>query len=175
MHSRLALVAALVAAIPVTSFAQTPTTGQPAAAPATSADAPRVTHPWARRTAPRQTTGAAYMTLQSGARDTLVGATADIADRVELHEMSMDNTIMRMREVSGVQLPAGQPVALAPGGYHFMLIGLKQPLKPGDTFPMHLRFQSGRTADVTVAVEGTQPATASKAAGAMKGMGHARH
>ena len=109
------------------------------------------------------------MTLHSAVRDTLVGAETGIADRVELHEMSMDSSIMRMREVGGVQLPAGQAVALAPGGYHFMLIGLKQPLKPGDTFPMHLRFQSGRTADVAVTVEGA------RSVGSGRGTGHAGH
>ena len=163
--------AALAAALASpAALAQIPAANpSPPAAPAASADAPRVTHPWARRTAPRQSTGAAYLTVLSANPDTLVGASAPIADRVELHEMSMDNGIMRMREVGGVQLPAGQAVSLAPGGYHFMLIGLKKPLKPGDTFPLQLRFQSGRTADVTVAVEGANPQRT------MRGMGHAGH
>ena len=120
---------------------------------AAQADAPQVSHPWARATAPRQTVGAAYLGLMSPTADALVGASTPAADHAELHEMRMDGGVMRMRGVPALPLPAGQAVSLAPGGYHLMLVGLKHPLQAGETFALQLRFQSGRTADVQVVVE----------------------
>ncbi len=108
---------------------------------------------WARATAPGQAVGAAYATLTSPAPDRLVGVQTPITPRAELHTMTMDGSVMRMRPVNGVALPAGQPVALAPGGTHIMLMDLKAPLKPGEHFPLTLRFAHAAPVTVDVPVE----------------------
>ncbi len=102
----------------------------------------QVRQPWARATAPGQKVGAAYVTLTSPAADRLLGGSSPIAAGVEVHEMSMDNGVMRMRQLGqGLVLPAGQPTPLEPGGYHLMLTGLKQPLVAGQTVPVQLTFE----------------------------------
>lgn len=113
-------------------------------------------HPYARATAPGQPAGGAYLSVRNAgaAGDKLVSASADVSKSVELHEMKMDGTVMRMREVSGIEVPAGQAVELKPGALHIMLMGLKAPLKQGDTFPLKLRFEKAGEVTVTVNVEG---------------------
>jgi copper(I)-binding protein len=113
-------------------------------------------HPYARSTAPGQPAGGAYLSINNagGAADKLVSATADVAASVELHEMKMEGNVMRMREVPGIDVPAGQAVALKPGGLHIMLMGLKAPLKQGDKFPLKLKFEKAGEVTVTVNVEG---------------------
>jgi copper(I)-binding protein len=107
------------------------------------AGAIRAEQAWARATAPQQKVGGAYVTLISPADDRLVGVSSPIAGRAEVHEMRMDGNVMRMREVTdGLALPAGKVVALAPGGYHIMLMDLKQPLVAGQVILMQLRFRS---------------------------------
>ena len=113
----------------------------------------RAEQPWARATAPQQKVGGAYVTLTSPADDRLIGASSPVAGRVELHEMRMDGTIMRMRDLAdGLALPAGKAVALAPGGYHIMLADLKQPLVAGQVIPVQLRFQTAPPLDLQVRV-----------------------
>jgi copper(I)-binding protein len=112
-------------------------------------------HPYARATAPGQPTGGAYLRVENhGAQsDRLVSASADVSKSVELHEMKMEGDVMRMRQVDGVEVPAGQSVVLEPGGVHVMLIGLKAPLKQGERFPMTLRFEKAGEVKVEVVVE----------------------
>lgn len=124
----------------------------PQPAPAQSQSAISVEQPWARPTAPRQSTGAAYMRLLSPAGDRLIGASSPIAVRAEVHEMRMDGEVMRMREVPALDLPPGQAVALAPGGLHVMLIGLRERLAAGQHFPLLLQFERGGPVEVEVAV-----------------------
>ena len=112
-----------------------------------------MTQPWARATAGGQTTGAAYVTLSSRTGDKLVGASTPAATTAAVHENAMDGTIMRMRAVPALDLPAGAVVAMKPGGYHIMLMNLHAPLVAGQSFPLHLVFANGATADVTVPVE----------------------
>ncbi len=113
----------------------------------------RAEQAWARATAPQQKVGGAYVTLMSPAGDRLVGVSSPIAGRAEVHEMRMDGNVMRMREVEGgLALPAGKVVALAPGGYHIMLMDLKQPLVAGQVIPMHLQFQIAPPLDLGVQV-----------------------
>ena len=117
------------------------------------AGAIRAEQSWARATAPQQKVGGAYVTLMSPADDRLVGVSSPIAGRAEVHEMRMDGNVMRMREVEGgLALPAGKVVALAPGGYHIMLMDLKQPLVAGQVIPMQLRFRSAPPIDLRVQV-----------------------
>jgi copper(I)-binding protein len=119
-------------------------------------DAPQfqVDHPWARASAGAAKTGAAYLTItDQGQPDRLTGASTPIADAAELHESMADMGTMKMRPLAGLTLAPGKPVKLAPGGYHVMLMGLKAPLKTGDTFPLTLRFEHAPPMTVTVAVE----------------------
>jgi copper(I)-binding protein len=112
-------------------------------------------HPYARSTAPGQPNGGAYLSLDNkGGDDKLLSASAAVANSVELHLMSMDGNVMRMRQVDGVALPAGKLVELKPGALHVMLVGLKAPLKEGDKFPMKLKFEKAGEVEVTVNVEG---------------------
>ena len=110
---------------------------------------------WARATAPRAEVGAVYLTLTAPSADRLVSASTPAAAKAEVHEMSMENGVMRMRETPGLALPAGRPVVLGPGGYHIMLMGLKAPLKQGQTVPLHLTFAAAPPLDIEVPVGGT--------------------
>ena len=113
-------------------------------------------HPWARPTADGQKVGGGYLKLtNAGAADRLVSASSEVSDSVELHTMSMDGTVMRMRQVDGIDLPAGQTVELKPGGLHIMFIGLKAPLQEGSKFPVKLKFE--KAGEVMVDVKVQQP------------------
>ena len=113
-------------------------------------------HPWARPTAAGQKAGGGYLKLtNAGAADRLVSVSSDVSDSVELHTMSMDGTVMRMRQVDGIDLPAGQTVELKPGGLHIMFIGLKAPLQEGSKFPVKLKFE--KAGEVMVDVKVQQP------------------
>ena len=108
---------------------------------------------WARATPGGTQTGAAYVTFQSPTGDRLTGASTPVAKMAELHSMTMDNGVMKMRQVDGIDLPAGQAVTLKPNGYHIMLMDLAQPLKEGQTFPLTLSFAKAGSENVTVTVE----------------------
>ncbi len=98
--------------------------------------------PWARGTVSGQQATGAFMTITSKSGAVLVGAASPAAGNTEIHEMKMDGGIMKMRAIPRLELPAGKPVQLGPGGYHVMLINLKQPLKKGDTVPLTLQVES---------------------------------
>ena len=122
---------------------------------ASGADAPsvRVANAWARATVPGQNTGAAYVDLTSDRGAALVAAGSPLAGRVELHSMTNDGGVMRMRQLPKVALPAGKTVKLEPNGIHLMLIDLKQPLKPGDKLPLVLSVQSSGMSLTTLNIE----------------------
>jgi periplasmic copper chaperone A len=87
---------------------------------------------WVRATVPGQKTSGAFMQLTSTTDATLVGARSPAAGVVEIHEMAMgENMTMKMRAVPGIELPAGKAVALKPGGYHIMLLDLKDTVQAG--------------------------------------------
>ncbi|MFO1338002.1 MAG: copper chaperone PCu(A)C [Burkholderiaceae bacterium] len=97
---------------------------------------------WVRGTVPQQQASGAFMTLTSTQGGRLVGAASPVASMVEIHEMKMDGGVMKMAPVpGGLDLPAGKPVDLKPGGYHVMLMGLKQQLKAGDMVPLTLTVE----------------------------------
>lgn len=112
-----------------------------------------VNHAWARATPGKSDIGAAYLTIRSPTADRLVGASTPVAKEAQLHTMTMSGMVMKMRPLAAVNIPAGQPIALAPGGVHVMLIGLKSPLKPGQSFPLTLTFAKAGKRTVDVAVE----------------------
>jgi periplasmic copper chaperone A len=115
-----------------------------------------IDRPYARATPPGATAGGAYLSIENGgsAPDTLLAARSPAAGMVEIHEMSMDGNVMRMRALpGGITIPAGGKVALAPGGYHIMLMDLKQPLAAGKSIPLTLVFAKAGSIDVDVHVE----------------------
>jgi periplasmic copper chaperone A len=126
-----------------------------------------VTNAWARATPGGSIPGAAYLTIVSPVADRLIGVSSPIAKSAQLHTMTMRGGVMRMRQIAGIDLPAGKPVTLKPGSVHIMLVGLTGPLKEGQSFPLTLSFRSGATKEITVAV-GKIGAMAP--AGAMGGM-----
>jgi hypothetical protein len=119
-----------------------------------------VAEPWARSTVKEQKATGMFMTLTSKEDAKLVGAASPAAKIVEVHEMTMDNNVMKMREVKAVALPAGKPVQLKPGGYHVMLIDLVKPLEPGQKVPVTLTIEGkdGKRAIVEATAE-VRPAT----------------
>jgi len=129
-------------------------------------DAPsfQIDRPWSRASPGAARNGAAFMVITAkGAGDRLTGASSPVAAATELHESIDDKGVMKMRPVTGIPLEPGKPATLAPGGYHVMLLGLKAPLKAGDTFPLTLKFERAPELTVTVKVE------------ALAGGGHAGH
>jgi copper(I)-binding protein len=100
-----------------------------------------VTDPWVRGTVPAQKSTGAFMQLKPAADVALVGVASPVAGIAEIHEMKMDAGVMRMSSVPRLDLAAGKVVDFVPGGYHVMLMDLKQPLKEGDHVPFTLTFQ----------------------------------
>lgn len=99
------------------------------------------------------TVGAGYMTIANvGPADTLVTATSLRAQRVELHEMSMEGNVMRMRPVTSFTVPADGVVSLTPNGLHLMLTGLSAPLVAGESVPITLTFERAGVVEVTLPV-----------------------
>ena len=99
--------------------------------------------PWVRGTVAQQKATGLFVQLTSAQGGRLVSATSPMASSVEIHQMAMDGNVMTMRALpDGLALPAGKPVALKPGGYHIMLMGLKQALKAGDSVPVTLVIES---------------------------------
>lgn len=100
-----------------------------------------ITHSWARANVPGQSVGAAYMTFVSENDSTFVRAETPIASSVEIHSMTMDNGVMKMRMLPELPLKAGKEEKLAPGGFHLMLFDLKKQLKAGDQLELKLTFK----------------------------------
>ncbi len=105
--------------------------------------APAVLDAWARPTVQGQNNGGGYLRIDNGkgAADRLLGASAEVATSVELHSMTMEGDVMRMRKLDAIDVPAGGTVELKPGGLHLMLMGLKAPLAAGASFPITLKFE----------------------------------
>jgi copper(I)-binding protein len=115
-----------------------------------------IDHPYTRATPAQATTAGGYMVIRNdGAEpDRLIGGSADFVERIEIHEMSMDNGVMKMRALEdGLELPAGESVALEPGGYHVMFIGMKEGFSEGDTHKATLEFEKAGSVDVDFIVE----------------------
>jgi copper(I)-binding protein len=113
-----------------------------------------ITGPYARATVSGQPTGGGYMSFRnSGAADKLLSASAAVSTSVELHSMTMDGSMMRMRRLETIALPAASTVVLEPGGLHMMFVGLKAPLKAGESFALKLRFEKAGEVEVQVKVE----------------------
>lgn len=113
-----------------------------------------IEHPWARATPPKAVNAGGFMQLTSKAGDQLIAASSDIAEKTEIHEMKMVDGVMKMRPVAaGLALAPNQALKLAPGSYHIMFIGIKQPFKEGDQFPVTLTFAKAGKATVNIKVQ----------------------
>lgn len=128
---------------------------QPASAHGYKIGALEIAHPWARETPPAAKVGAGYLTVKNtgDTADRLVTIETPAAEKVEIHESLTENGVAKMREVKGVDLPAGEEIALKPGGYHLMLMGLKEGLAEGERIPATLVFEKAGKLDVELAVE----------------------
>jgi copper(I)-binding protein len=117
----------------------------------------QVIHPHARATVPGQPSGAAYFSIENAGKtaDKLIAVSSPIAKSAEIHTMTMEGNVMKMREASAIDLAPGAKVSMKPGdGYHIMLMGLTKPLKKDDKFPMTLTFEKAGKVDVEVRVDG---------------------
>jgi periplasmic copper chaperone A len=107
------------------------------------------------------------------ALDRLIGGSADVADKVQVHEMAMNNGVMTMRPLDqGLTIEPGKIVKLSPGGYHLMLLDLKSPLKRGDKVPVALEFEKAGKVTLSFDVQGVgaQGPTSAPSSGSKKEM-----
>ena len=137
-----------------------------------------ISQAWCRATPGGAKVGGAYLTVENkgSAPDRLIGGSADVAGKVEVHEMAMNNGVMTMRPLEqGLTIEPGKTVKLAPGGYHLMLLDLKSPLKKGEKVPATLEFEKAGKVKLSFDVQGVgaQGPTAAPKSGSkmdMKGM-----
>ncbi len=113
----------------------------------------KVDDAWVRSTVPNQHATGVFMRLTSAAAGRLVGVESQAAKHVEIHEMAMQDNVMKMRQVPGIALPAGQAVELKPGGYHVMLIDLARQIAPGDHVALTLIVEDAAQQQRRVAVD----------------------
>ncbi len=113
----------------------------------------KVDEAWVRGTVAQQTATGAFMRLTASQNARLVAVESPAAGVVEIHEMAMDNNVMKMRAVPGLDLSAGRTVELKPGGYHVMLMDLKKAVKAGDTVPLTLVFEGANQQRFTQKVD----------------------
>ena len=149
----------------------------PAAADDVKAGDLVISQAWSRATPGGAKVAGGYLTIENkgAAADKLVSVSADIAGKAEVHEMAMDNGVMKMRPLDkGLVIDAGKTVKLAPGGFHLMMMDLKAPLKQGDKLPLTLQFEKAGKVAVTLDVQavGAQAPGGSAGGGEMKKMDH---
>jgi copper(I)-binding protein len=130
-----------------------------------------VKDPWVRGTVAQQQATGAFMTITAKGGGTLVSASSPAAGVVEIHDMAMDGTTMKMRALTkGLELPAGKAVELKPGGYHVMLMDLKAPLKTGESIDISLVVEGKDGKKETIALKAPV-----KALGGAPAAGHGAH
>lgn len=120
----------------------------------------KIGHPWSRPTPNGAHTAAGFLTItNTGSQpDRLMGGSSPAVSQIQVHQMSMDGDIMRMRELpDGLTLPPGTTVRLEPGGYHLMLIGPKSAFKVGDHIPATLKFAHAGSIKVEFHVQAAPP------------------
>jgi copper(I)-binding protein len=133
-----------------------------------------ITQAWTRATPGGAKIGGGYVTIENkgSAPDRLIGGSADVAGKVEVHEMAMNNGVMTMRPLDqGLVIEPGKTVKFSPGGYHLMMFDLKSPLKQGDKMPLTLEFAKAGKVKLSLDVQGIGaqgPAGAEKTPSGMK-------
>jgi len=131
--------------------------GAPARADEVKAGDLVISQGWTRATPNGAKVGGGFLTIENrgSAPDRLIAGSADVAGSVQVHEMSMDNGVMKMRPMEkGLTIDPGKTVKLAPGGYHLMMMDLKSPLKQGDKVPVTLEFEKAGKVTVSLDVAG---------------------
>ncbi|HET9716572.1 MAG TPA: copper chaperone PCu(A)C [Pseudolabrys sp.] len=116
----------------------------------------RISAAWARATPKGASVGGGYFTITNTGKtpDRLLGGNSDVSSRFELHEMRMENDIMKMRPIShGIDIKPGQTIEFKPGGYHVMFVGLKKPLEKGQHVSATLQFEKAGKVVVDFTVE----------------------
>ena len=113
----------------------------------------KITDNWVRATQQGQEVGAAYMTLTSNTDTSLTSIETPVAGSVEIHSMSMDNGVMKMRMLEQLDLKANTPNQLAPGGFHLMLFDLKKALKVGDSVHFSLHFKDAQHKETIIELD----------------------
>src|ERR1700726_689490 len=116
-----------------------------------------ITQAWSRATPGGAKIGGGYLTIENkgSAPDRLIGGSADVASKVQVHEMAMKNGVMTMRPLdNGLTIEPGKTVKLAPAGYHLLLFDLKSPLKQGDKVPVTLEFEKAGKVKLSLDVQG---------------------
>jgi periplasmic copper chaperone A len=134
-----------------------------------------ITQAWTRATPGGAKIGGGFLTIENKgtAADKLIGATADGAGKIEVHEMAMNDGVMKMRPVDGgLTIDPGKTVKLAPGGLHLMMMDLKNPLKQGDKMPVTLQFEKAGKVAVTLDVQGVGAPGPAAGGTEMKKMDH---
>lgn len=112
-----------------------------------------VQEPWVRASVPNQHATGAFMRLTSTAPARLVAVESPAARNVEIHEMAMQDNVMKMRQVAGIDLPAGHAVELKPGGYHVMLIDLVSQINAGQHVPLTLVIEDAQRQQRRITVD----------------------
>lgn len=115
-------------------------------------DSIEIKNQWARASNDGQDVSAAYMTIVSNEDTSLIAIDSDVADVIEIHSMSMENGVMKMRMLDTLDLTAGKPTKLSPGGFHLMLFDLKKPLTAGKEahFTLHFKNKAGQEKTISV-------------------------
>jgi periplasmic copper chaperone A len=116
-----------------------------------------ISQAWSRATPNGAKIGTGYFTIENKGTtaDKLVGVSGEVSDKIEVHEMSMNNGVMKMRPVDGgLTIEPGKTVKLGPNGYHLMIMDLKSPLKQGGKVPVTLEFEKAGKVAVTLDVQG---------------------
>lgn len=131
---------------------------------------------WSRATAPGQADAMADLSITSKQAATLVGVSSTACNSVELHSMTHEGGVMKMRQVKSVELPAGKRMNLGESGYHLMLIGLKAPLKAGEVVPLTLKIKPAGKREVSVETKAeVKPLAEAKAEPAQDEHAHHMH
>ena len=147
--------------------------GAPAQAQEVKAGDLVITQPWSRATPGGAKIAGGFLTIENkgAAPDRLTAVSGDVAGKVEIHEMAMNNGVMTMRPLDkGLAIEPGKTVKLAPGGLHLMLMDLKSPLKQGDKVPLTLEFEKAGKVAVSLDVQGV--GAQAPAGGAASGHDH---
>jgi periplasmic copper chaperone A len=128
-----------------------------------------ISQAWSRATPSGAKVAGGYLTIENkgSAPDRLIGGAGDIAGKVEVHEMAMNDGVMTMRPLdNGLTIEPGKTVKLAPGGYHLMMFDLKGQLKQGDKVPITLEFEKAGKVPLALDVQGVGAPTPAGADGA---------
>lgn len=156
MRARAVLILSLGRALPLALLALAASLAPPAWAQDYKAGSLEISGPWTRATAPTAKAGGGYLTItnKGTAPDRLIAARSTASDKVEIHEMKMEGSVMRMRELEkGLEIPPGATVTLAPGGFHIMFMELRSPLAKGSKVPVTLVFEKAGPVDVEFLVQ----------------------